>query len=376
MKIAIVGAGVSGIILGSLLKKNINCELTIFEKRSKIFDNTNGIQLSPNSIKILELLNFKEVLKKKDFLIIDKLIVRDLYSEKLLSEIILNFKKLDDYITIDRSILLKRIFDYYSLFENLKNLEVQNIDYETNEVFFDNQKLKYDFIFLCDGIFSKLKKNIELNNLIFTGLYALRGTFFKSSDDYNVNLYLGNNEHFVNYRLNNLSNSKHNFVWVINKKIKNEKLNIYGYDKKDNDLIKLFFEKFCVKFEFLKNTSDVNVWPIYKNKKIVFGKKNVICIGDSSHGFIPSRAQGASQAIEDAYYSYKLLKSGNLSVKNLGNIRFRRIKKIIKKSENTIVIYHLTSKLFKCIRNLFLSCISKFKIFSLILNRSIFSNKL
>ena len=50
MKIAIVGAGVSGIILGSLLKKNINCELTIFEKRSKIFDNTNGIQLSPNSI--------------------------------------------------------------------------------------------------------------------------------------------------------------------------------------------------------------------------------------------------------------------------------------------------------------------------------------
>lgn len=376
MKIAIVGAGVSGIVLGSLLKKNINCELTIFEKRSKIFDNTNGIQLSPNSIKILELLNFKEVLKKKDFLIIDKLIVRDLYSEKLLSEIILNFKKLDDYITIDRSILLKRIFDYYSLFENLKNLEVQNIDYETNEVFFDNQKLKYDFIFLCDGIFSKLKKNIELNNLIFTGLYALRGTFFKSSDDYNVNLYLGNNEHFVNYRLNNLSNSKHNFVWVINKKIKNEKLNIYGYDKKDNDLIKLFFEKFCVKFEFLKNTSDVNVWPIYKNKKIVFGKKNVICIGDSSHGFIPSRAQGASQAIEDAYYSYKLLKSGNLSVKNLGNIRFRRIKKIIKKSENTIVIYHLTSKLFKCIRNLFLSCTSKFKIFSLILNRSIFSNKL
>ena len=109
---------------------------------------------------------------------------------------------------------------------------------------------------------------------------------------------------------------------------------------------------------------------------VVFGKKNVICICDSSHGFIQSRAQGASQAIEDAYYSYKLLKSGNLSVKNLGNIRFRRIKKIIKKSENTIVIYHLTSKLFKCIRNLFLSCISKFKIFSLILNRSIFSNKL
>ncbi len=85
MRIAIIGAGVSGVILGSLLKKNFKCELTIFEKRSKIFDNTNGIQLSPNSIKILELLNFKEILKKEDYLIINKLIVRDLYSQKLLS---------------------------------------------------------------------------------------------------------------------------------------------------------------------------------------------------------------------------------------------------------------------------------------------------
>ena len=313
MKIAIIGAGVSGIVLGSLLKKNINCKLTIFEKRTKIFDNTNGIQLSPNSKKILELLNFKEILKKDDYLIIDKLIVRDLYTKKLLSEIILNFKKLNDYITIDRSILLKKIFEYYKLFENLKNVEVQNIDYETNEVFFSNQKLKYDFIFLCDGIFSKLKKNIEINNLIFTGLYALRGTFFSTNNDYNINLYLGNNEHFVNYKLNNLNKSKHNFVWIINKKFKNEKLNINSYDKKDDRLIQTFFEKFQTKFNFLKEISNINVWPIYKNKKIVFGKKKVIYIGDSSHGFIPSRAQGASQAIEDAYHSYKLIKSGTLN---------------------------------------------------------------
>ena len=376
MRIAIIGAGVSGVILGSLLKKNFKCELTIFEKRSKIFDNTNGIQLSPNSIKILELLNFKEILKKEDYLIINKLIVRDLYSQKLLSEIILNFKNLNNYITIDRSVLLKKFFEYYRLFENLKNIEVQSIDYETNEVFLNNQKLKYDFIFLCDGIFSKLKKNTELNNLIFTGLYALRGTFFNTNNDYNINLYLGNNEHFVNYRLNNLNKDKYNFVWIINKKFKNDKLNINGYDKKDEKLIKLFFEKFKTKFDFFKKISDINVWPIYKNKKIVFGKKNVIYIGDSSHGFIPSRAQGASQAIEDAYHSFKLLKSGNLSTKNLNKARFKRIKKIIKKSENTIIIYHLTNKLLKGIRNLVLGCTSKSKIFSLILNKSIFSNKL
>ena len=60
------------------------------------------------------------------------------------------FKKLDDYITIDRSILLKRIFDYYSLFENLKNLEVQNIDYETNEVFFDGWDCKIILILDID----------------------------------------------------------------------------------------------------------------------------------------------------------------------------------------------------------------------------------
>ena len=71
LNIAIVGAGVSGIILGSLLKKYLNVNISIFEKRNQLFNNINGLQLTPNSTQILDLINFPEIFKKEEFLSIE-----------------------------------------------------------------------------------------------------------------------------------------------------------------------------------------------------------------------------------------------------------------------------------------------------------------
>ncbi len=50
-KVAIIGAGISGLYLANLLEKNSNYDYKIFEKRTKIDLNNNyGIQLSINSI--------------------------------------------------------------------------------------------------------------------------------------------------------------------------------------------------------------------------------------------------------------------------------------------------------------------------------------
>ena len=54
-------------------------------------------------------------------------------------------------------------------------------------------------------------------------------------------------------------------------------------------------------------------------------------IGDSAHGFIPSRAQGAAQAIEDSFALYKIISSKNLSVRRFSKLRVDRVKKIKKK---------------------------------------------
>ena len=59
--IAIIGAGISGLALGCMLKKTNN-PVVIFEKSKDISDYGAGISISPNGIRILKNLNLYELL--------------------------------------------------------------------------------------------------------------------------------------------------------------------------------------------------------------------------------------------------------------------------------------------------------------------------
>ena len=153
LNIAIVGAGVSGIILGSLLKKYLNVNISIFEKKDQLFNNINGLQLTPNSTQILDLINFSEIFKKEEFLSIEKLKVHDLYSGELLSEILLKFNQKQKYISINRSLFLKNIFQYFKLSENIVYEEIKDIDSQNNEIIVKNNKFFFDYIFYVMAFF-------------------------------------------------------------------------------------------------------------------------------------------------------------------------------------------------------------------------------
>ena len=54
-KIAIIGAGISGLFIANLFKKNPDYQITIYEKNDSInLDEGYGVQLSVNSIKLLK----------------------------------------------------------------------------------------------------------------------------------------------------------------------------------------------------------------------------------------------------------------------------------------------------------------------------------
>ena len=262
LNIAIVGAGVSGIILGALLKKYLNVNISIFEKRDQLFNNINGLQLSPNSTQILDLINFSEIFKKEEFLSIEKLKVHDLYSGKLLSEILLKFNQKQKYISINRSLFLKNIFQYFKLSENIVYEEIKDIDPQNNKIIVKNKELFFDYIFLCDGIFSNLKKKITDQSISFSGLYALRGTYDLTNDNSNnINLWLGENEHLINYKINNFEISQYNIVWIT-KNLQNLPITTENYDEKNQYLHEMFKEKFSKKFNFVGKTKSISVWPI------------------------------------------------------------------------------------------------------------------
>ena len=61
-KVAIVGWGISGLYFANLLQNNQNYEYVIFEKRSEIeLNESYGIQLSVNSVKLLNEIGFKNI---------------------------------------------------------------------------------------------------------------------------------------------------------------------------------------------------------------------------------------------------------------------------------------------------------------------------
>ena len=61
-KIAIIGAGIAGLTLANLIKRNSDHEFMLYEKQESLsLDEGYGIQLSTNSIKILNIIGFNGI---------------------------------------------------------------------------------------------------------------------------------------------------------------------------------------------------------------------------------------------------------------------------------------------------------------------------
>jgi len=61
-KVAIIGAGISGLFFANLLRQDSNYEITIYEKNNSInLEKGYGIQLSVNSIRFLNKIGFRNL---------------------------------------------------------------------------------------------------------------------------------------------------------------------------------------------------------------------------------------------------------------------------------------------------------------------------
>ena len=67
-KIAIIGAGISGLYIANLFKDHKDYQVTIYEKRNSIeMEEGYGIQLSVNSVKLLNQIGFASLTKEEKF---------------------------------------------------------------------------------------------------------------------------------------------------------------------------------------------------------------------------------------------------------------------------------------------------------------------
>ena len=162
-KVAIIGAGISGLFIANLFKKDPNFQTTIFDKDKKInLEEGYGIQLSVNSVRLLNKIDFNQFKDDKKYHP-NKI---NFYSKKSSNKICdLNISEFnsDDckYTTLKRSELInfltKDLKDIIKTNHNISKIDQE--DQLIRLIFENDQIYECDYLIISDGVFSKSQKS-------------------------------------------------------------------------------------------------------------------------------------------------------------------------------------------------------------------------
>ena len=364
-KVAIIGCGISGLYFANLLQKNLEYDYTIFEKRPKLdYEDGYGIQLSVNSIKLLNQIGFNkissyEIFNPKEINFFDAKTVKKICKIDITK---FNYDK-NYYTTLKRSNLIKFLLKNIPE-ERIKfNIEVKDIEYlaKIKINLSNNQNEEFDYLVVADGVFSKTKsiilseeKNIEFNNSV-----ALRGNI-ENYEKEDISLYLGKDFHFVIYPVN--QNKEFNFISIIKKNLKNVEISDVSLFNDDNFLKSLtneIYNKTSVQLE--GKIENIKSFPIFVSRSLkISNKKNTYFVGDALYAYPPSFAQGASQSIEASAEIFDDIKNnGN----DYYNKRIKKIKLVNLRSKLNHFIFHLSNPIIVFFRNIILKILVKNKKF-------------
>ena len=364
-KIAIIGAGISGLFIANLFKKNPYYHFTIYEKNNVInLDEGYGIQLSVNSIKLLNEIGFDKLESNKKFNP-ENLDIYSINETKKICELEISKFNSEDcrYTTLKRSVLtnflIKDLGDH--IITGSKISKIDQFNQKIKLTFENNKKSEYDHLIISDGVFSKSKSLISKSKIQpkYNNTLAIRGSLNKVPNyinDKNISLFLYSNFHFVIYPIN--SNGDLNFIAIMKYKMSSEDQKNYSLFTKDT-FIKNILEKIPPEVKDITNNLEaIRIFPVFVSDNYYkLQNKNIHLIGDAFFAFPPSFAQGASQSIEGAYELFENIK--NNTEANFLNNRLNKTKMINNRSKLNQFAFHLSNPLTIFFRNYLLKKLVK-----------------
>jgi len=364
-KIAIIGAGISGLFIANLLEQDKSYSYKIFEKKNSLDLNDGyGIQLSVNSIKLLNNIGFKKI-NLSEVYFPKKVNFFDAKKSKKICDIDLSQfnNQHGQYTTLKRSKLIEFLLKNIPKEKIIFNSELGDIKKPDKFIlsFRDKNIEEFDYLIAADGVFSKAKQILFKKNGLPTyfNSIALRGNI-TNFENFDISLYLGPNFHFVIYPIN--QNNEFNFISIIKKElIEKEIFNRKLFE--DNSFINSLLNQISSKSKINLNeiVRDIKCFPIFVSNKVQIPQlKNVFLTGDAFYSFPPSFAQGASQSIEAANELYNELKDNS---SNYYRTRISKTKQINLRSSFNHFAFHLSNPFNIFFRNIFLKYLSKNKSF-------------
>jgi salicylate hydroxylase len=341
--IAIIGAGISGLALGCILKK-ADIPVIIFEKSKDISDYGAGISISPNGIRIL-----------KNLKLYDEVVA--VSSNPRQASFYSSNKQINsfhiDVVTTSRQVLFKSLYKKYISLNGdiLFDHKLCDANYDDLELHFSNNtSYKVKHVAACDGIKSICRKKFESNNEpVYSGYSVWRAIVEKKQK--NIKTFLGPNHHIVTYPI---SDAKVSFVAAIKtpKKYKESWRSPGTYEELKDDL--LLGNKDS--YSFINENTPLFKWGVYIRPHIKNIKyKNLTLLGDAAHPIVPFIGQGGCLALEDAYIFGKLLIKFDCDINKTQNayevLRIKRIKTIANMSLRQGHLNHISNPIIVFLRN-------------------------
>ena len=366
-KVAIIGGGISGLYMASLLRQNSNYEVIVYEKNNTVnLEKGYGIQLSVNSIKLLNKIGFQNINFREKFSP-NRVNFYSLKNNNKICDLNISvFNDLDNkYTTLQRFTLidfLKNKLPSNLINYNKKVIEVQNASEIIKVIFEDNSSIECDYLIISDGIFSKTRSLIAKKDIkpkYFSSI-SIRGTInqkdLQNIDHNNISLFMGSNLHSVIYPVN--KDGQFNFVTILRKSLNIQELADYNLFNSKEFVASVLLEiSKQIDSNIIENLKNIKCYPIFVSTEIPQTKNNnTFLIGDAFFAFPPTFAQGASQSIEVAHELFQSFENEN---KQFNKERTRRTKMIDRKSRLNYFAFHLSNPLMCFARNLLIKYLAK-----------------
>ena len=366
-KIAIIGAGISGLYLANIFKQNSDFKVLLFEKNEEInLDDGYGVQLSNNSVKLLNYIGFDQLDNSQKFFP-DNL---DFYSidnpDKICDLNISKFNSANNkYTTIKRSSLIKFLISKISKDDIFYGHNISKIDLKEDQIelsFLNEYSEKFDYLIIADGVFSKSSSLISnsKNSLKFNNSVAIRGTINRDKIEkinfQNISLFLGANFHYVIYPTS--ENEDLNFIGILRKNLNKDRLKNYQQFNSSDFVDEIVSEIPPTYNQIIHKLDNLKCFPVFITDEILHpNNKNIFTVGDAFFAFPPSFAQGASQSIEGSHELFQ-----NFSINETEKYFPRRLQKtkmVNKRSKFNQFAFHLSNPLFVLTRNLIMKRLVK-----------------
>ncbi|WP_426274765.1 FAD-dependent oxidoreductase [Chryseobacterium sp. S-02] len=311
-KVAIIGAGVSGLSMANYLEKN-NIDYHIYERRTPNDLKGHGFILPKEGIEHLSsIINIDDLYTKGSFL---KKYLHYNQGGDVISE-----KDLDDVFVVSRSALIEIL---------AKGIPAEKISYQTtvtlngfsdgkaNITLDENKPLEADIVVASDGSRSRLRRTIFEHEMMKAVL-----------ENEVVNII--ENEELASKIESNFLKFHHENGGLTFGVLKLSPSKILWYCQ--FDISKFFINEDytpdCIKQFMLDNFGDWNplissiiegssyenahIWRVYELEELnPFYHENIVFIGDSAHPLIPFTSQGVTSALKDSFTLTQLLMEGN-----------------------------------------------------------------